>query len=234
VVLVDALDEAQTLDPEQNIAALLAHVTNSESSLSSVLRFVLTGRFHDPRLRALFRTPDLDIIDDAPSDQDDVRQYAIGRLQLRAGVRTQVLAGKVATSSQGNFLYARYVLDELLAQSQLPVNVDSIEFPDGLEAHYQRFIKRELAANNTKWEDRYSPILGLLAVAQSPGLTRQQLEAISGLSEPITASTLKACVQYLGGRWPDGPLSSTISRFANSCLAKVITLFSQIMHIMRS
>lgn len=205
VILVDALDEAQTLDPEQNIAALLAHVTAPENHLPQPARFLLTGRFHDPRLRALFRAPDLDLIDHAPPDRDDVRQYAEMRLSARAGAQTKALAEKVAAASKGNFLYARYTLDELLTQDQLPADLTTLEFPDGLEEHYRRFIKRELAANDEKWDERYRPVLGLLSVAHSPGLTRQQLAAISGLSEPKTHSALKACAQYLDGRWPDGP-----------------------------
>ncbi len=207
LIVVDSLDEAQSFDPEENIAALLAHVSRTERPLPEVVRFLLTGRFNDPRLLSLFRKPDLNLNEDAPPDQDDIRTYARLRLGERAGNRKEALADKVASASQGNFLYARYVLEELLVQAELPADLEALEFPDGLEAVYRSFIRRELAANDEKWEQRYSPLLGLLAVARSPGLSSEQIMDISGLDESKARSTIKACAQYLSGRPPEGPFT---------------------------
>lgn len=209
LVLVDSLDEAQTFDPEQNIAALLAQVTDPENRLPAVMHFLLTGRFNDPRLRSLFRAPDLDLIANAPSDdkENDIIQYGIDRLAGWDEARVRALAKKISDASQGNFLYARYVLDEILEEGHLPADLETIKFPEGLESIYRNFIERELVRNSEKWDERYGPILGLLAVARNPGLTGEQLSDICGISLPLTQAALKVCAQYLAGPFPGGPFT---------------------------
>ena len=174
-------------------------------SLPSRVRFLLTGRFHDPRLQAIFPQPYLDLIDHAPADKDDVLEYAKVRLKDLTEPQFSLVTLQIAKASRGNFLYARYILDDLIARPQLPENLVQLDLPDGLNGIYLEFIQRELTVNNEKWNDRYRPLLGLLAVAHPPGLTREQLIDISGLEESQVDDILKACAQYLTGALPNGP-----------------------------
>ena len=218
LILVDSLDEALTFDPQENIAYLLAQYTDDPDDLPSQVRLLLTGR-PDPRLKARYGQPDLDLVDMAPDNLDDVRRYAATRLKDAPDpLRTESVA-QISAASRGNFLYTRYVLDDLLARPQLPADLSQIELPDGLESIYRSFIRRDLAASDEKWGDRYRPLLGFLAVAGAPGLTRDHLAAVSRLKPSQVDDLLKACAQYLAGNLPEGPFTLYHQSFRDFLLA---------------
>ncbi len=203
-ILVDSLDEALTYDSEDNIAVLLADFLDDPDDLPDNVRFFLTGR-SDPRLSSLFGTGDLDLIASAPADVDDVRIYATARLRAMEDPHRTSLAERVSIASAGSFLYARYVLDDLLAQSELPANLDALDLPPGLNDIYKGFIQRELGRRLETWGDRYRPVLELLAVARDPGLQRDHLAAATGLPDSSVDQILAAAAQYLHGVVPYGP-----------------------------
>ncbi len=205
-VLVDSLDEALTYGAEDNIAQLLSEFCDNPEDLPASLHFIFTSR-PDRRIEILFSAGDLDLIRDAPPDVDDVYNYALARLGAITKPKGPHLAEKIRTESRGNFLYARYVLDDLLAQQELPEDIEALELPPGLEGVYRSFIKRELAKNLEIWEERYRPMMGLLAVARTPGLTRQHLEAVSALPPSRANAVLNLARQYLAGEWPEGPFT---------------------------
>ena len=107
VLLVDSLDEALTFPGEENLVTLLEHT----SDLPRQARFILTSR-PDKRVTAALGERTTDLIEDAPADVDDVRTYVEARLRARADPLRLDFARRVAEASQGNFLYARYKLDE--------------------------------------------------------------------------------------------------------------------------
>jgi hypothetical protein len=80
------------------------------------------------------------------------------------------LARDIARTGSENFLYARYVLDDILnRQGVLDRRTATIEtLPHGLEAVYHYFLARELAANDERWGERYRPVLGALPVSRDP------------------------------------------------------------------
>jgi WD40 repeat protein len=188
VVLVDALDEALTYGDE-NLVALLS----AASELPGNVRFLLTSRPDQRVLRRIEHTR-LDLVEDAPAD--DVRAYASERLGDAA------VADRVAEAADGNFLYARYVVDDLLADPARDPEARSL--PKGLEGHYHDYLERELVRSDERWEDRYRPLLGLLAVARGDGLPRELLAAASGIEEDRTDDALRVLGQYLSGP-ADGP-----------------------------
>ncbi len=208
VILVDSLDEARTYGLDETVVTLLADVTHSKQDFPHQVRFLFTSR-PDPRVLELIGKPSLDLVDDAPNDVDDVRTYSIRRLNMMLEPARTDLADRIATAGndteKGNFLYARYVLDDLTARSEVLANPSILALPKGLDDVYKQFISRELARNEERWSERYRPLLGLLAVARSPGLTRNHLSAISGLPESKTDDTIAACIQYLTGSLPNGP-----------------------------
>jgi hypothetical protein len=84
-----------------------------------------------------------------------------------------VLAGRIAVASEGIFLYARYVLDELLTDSaKLSEDHTALDLPEGLPGIYAAFLERELGrrggpAREQEWRHIYRPLLGALAVSQA-------------------------------------------------------------------
>jgi hypothetical protein len=202
VLLVDGLDEALTVPDPDNLVDLLGdlHIWPSQ------VRFLITSRL-DPRILRLFaeRAWHLDLVADAPSTiVHDVAGYVYGRLNelnLPGPERIDV-AYRLARASEGNFLYAGLCADALVSGQ---VTVDQLEQPPGLDGRYREFLSREVGRSIDRWDERYRPLLGLLAVARDPGFTARQLAAIARLGLSVTRDTLRVCAQFLAGRWPDGP-----------------------------
>ncbi len=208
VVLVDSMDEALAYNPDENIPQLLADATCSPQNLPVKVRFLLTSR-PDLRIIGMLGKPALDLIDNIPADSDDVYAYAKGRLD--AIPVSEDVARRIADTGGGNFLYARYVLDELAAQPEALADPTTLALPDGLDDVYRQFIRRELGRNRERWDERYRPVLGILTVARGHGLTRSQLAAVAGqfygLLESHAKDALDRCVQYMVGPQPDGPFN---------------------------
>ncbi len=199
VLLVDSLDEALTYRDE-NIVTVLAEM----GELPRQVRWLLTSR-PDRRILDRIGRPALQLIEDAPDDVDDVRDYAYRRLHSLSEPDRTVLADRVAVAGEGNFLYARYVLDDLVANIGQLDDVRYLVLPDRLEDIYRQFLRRELARTQELWEARYRPLLGAVAVARGEGLTRTQLAGITSLPQSTTDDILRICNQYLEGPYPEGP-----------------------------
>ncbi len=175
----------------------------SVGELPSFLRFLLTSR-PDDRVVGRLPGPRFDLLDDAPADVDDVRLYAEIRLASLEQRESRELASRVARTGEGNFLYARYVIEDLLAHPVLPQG-GQIRLPAGLEEHYREFLRRELTRSDETWEDRYRPLLGLLTIAQGDGLTRELLTGATNLPGSRVDAALRRLGQYLEGSFPEGP-----------------------------
>jgi hypothetical protein len=203
LILLDALDEALTY-PGETLVDLLAHVLDDPRDLPDQVRFLLTSR-PDGRVTHPLGQPALDLIANAPADVDDVRAYAHRRLRALDEPRRSDLADRIAGAGQGNFLYARYVIDDL------PAGLDEVEDPAGLplpaDLHdvYRQFLRRELGRSLDKWDDDYAPLLGALAVARGDGLTSAQLAGVTKQRRTKMRRLLRTCGQYLAGPKPDGP-----------------------------
>ncbi|HWF87570.1 MAG TPA: hypothetical protein VN659_02010 [Pyrinomonadaceae bacterium] len=199
VILVDSLDEALTFNPAVNITQLMKLVNDFPPQV----RFVLTCRSNSDRVFKLLRQqPTLDLLANAENKEDEVEIYANARLTGLAadGPRSQ-LAHRIAEQSGGNFLYAFHVLNDVIAGGNIE-NSNAIVLPEKLDDVYRKFIEREMASDETKWNDVYRPLLGPIAVALGEGLTRSQLIGITDLPEDTTDDVLKVCSQYLVGGVP--------------------------------
>jgi WD40 repeat protein len=205
LILVDALDEAVSYDPDENLVALLSHITSDAADLPPQVRFLLTTR-PDPRVLHLIGEPSLDLLADAPADVDDVRVYTFHRLHFLADPHRGELADRVAKEGKGNFLYARYVLDDLLPRLDQVEDLRTRPLPRDLKDVYRQFLRRELGQSLQKdWHELFGPILGTLAVARGEGLTRTQLAGVVGRTLSEVDDILLTCAQYLAGNQPEGP-----------------------------
>ena len=204
VILVDSLDEALTINNDENIMTLISNIIDDPADLPANVRFILTSR-PDPRVLSRIGKASLDLIDDSPEGIDDVQKYAYRRLQTLGERKRGELAHKVSSAGRGNFLYARYVLDDLLVNVEKIDDLSQLKLPKGLDGIYSSFLKRELACNQERWEDRYRPLLGILAVAFGEGLTKEQIIGVTGLAASKTDDILRACAQYIVGSKPYGP-----------------------------
>ena len=109
VIVVDALDESLNYTGIPNLVQLL----NRLEDLPRQCRILATTRT-DPRALDFF--PDvqrLDLVDDEPTASDAIREYSYGRLEKVDDSPRERLARRISTAAQGQFLYARLLLDDL-------------------------------------------------------------------------------------------------------------------------
>ena len=205
VVVIDGLDESLVYGDGESVVDLIVAVSDSATDSSTGIRLLLTSRADDRVVKRIRHRP-LDLVRDQPVEIDDVRDYALTRLEKLPSSTRATVAKKVADAAKGNFLYARYVLNELL--SGPPATLASSEpltLPDGLEAHYEEYLRRELTRRDERWEDRYRPLLALLSVGVGAGLSREHLVRAGQLAPSRVDDALKALSQYLTAPSADGP-----------------------------
>ena len=157
---------------------------------------------------------------DAPPDVDDVGAYALRRMAGFSDEARATLLARVAEAGRGNFLYARYVVDGLLAAPPTGVDPVTVALPAGLEGHYREFLEREVAEADDSWRRLYRPLLGILAVARGDGVTRAQLAGAARLRRSDADDALEALEQYLDASGPDGPFRFYHESFRDFLLAE--------------
>ena len=202
LILIDALDEALA-QPGETLVDLLTSLVDDPRDLPPNVRLLVTARPDDRVLDAVGE-PALDLVAGAPPDADDLRAYAHRRLDDLAEPHRTALADRIAAAAEGNFLYARYAIDDLPPLDRV-IDLGALPLPSDLPDVYRQFLKRELARSRERWNAEYAPLLGVLAVAQDPGLTFGQLAGITGLDGSVLSNVLLAAGQYLAGPRPDGP-----------------------------
>lgn len=206
LVVVDALDEAVAYDSATTIPRLiLGHLPDLP------LRFLVTTR-PDPRIPHQLLAghgPVVDLVENAPPDQDDVREYAFERFSALAGQDRAVLAQRISEASGANFLYARHITEELRQGRR---SADDIlagqDLPSGLIGLYRQFMSREVrppgqAGGERYWRDRVRPCLAVVTAAQENGLTPAQLADILDLPRTEIHDFFRLMGQYLAVG-PDG------------------------------
>jgi hypothetical protein len=211
VLLIDALDEALTYTGNINIVQLLAKLTD----LPAAVRFLVTTRPDRRVLKHYSKVKPFDLIDDAPSEYDDVRTYGYERLADLPEEHRSRLAERISRAAQGNFLYAGLVIADLSGSLPEMPDLESLRLPKGLAGIYHDFLNRELGADEDRWFETFKPVLGLVAVAQGEGLSRAQIERIIGKD---VDRVLRICRQYLEGQTPDGPFRPFHKSFADYLL----------------
>ena len=200
LIIVDGLDEALTYPASDTIVHVLASLAGT---LPEPVRMVLTTRVDQLVLHRLRSHQPREL----RTDDADVVTFVLHGLAGLPEANRKAWAGAIAKEGGGNFLYARHVLDDLLAQpARLAENPSSAPLPKGLSAYYADYLDRELTRTSQAWFDRYRPLLQLLVVARGSGLTRGMLAGLSGLPPSQLGDALSRLRQYLVGPWPEGPL----------------------------
>jgi WD40 repeat protein len=201
LILIDALDEAATYTGKYHLPYLLSGLQD----LPPQVRVLATTR---PNTLVAQYLPDpyagaLDLINDAPDLERDVRSYVHKRLTTFSDPERERVADQIAQASEGIFLYAHLVVEETVGCDGQMVQ-ERGALPSGLGGLYQSFLNREIGVERSLWYEHYRPVLGALAVAQGDGLTHRQLVDILGADVEVDR-TLDICAPYLIGESPDGP-----------------------------
>ncbi|MBE9228727.1 hypothetical protein IQ264_25280 [Phormidium sp. LEGE 05292] len=205
ILLIDSLDEAVTTTGRDNMATLLAALSQADG-LPSWIRFILTAR---PDLRVLqqFELMKLYKLEELLAHNlEDIERYVQGRVQElvvqpesqfqarleQAELSAETLVREVKELSKGNFLYTRLLMDGI-GTGELSVKNLSI-LPKTLNEVYQRFLRHRCPFR--KWSDRYQSILGTLTVTQE-AVTQERLVKFTGVDSKQVQDAIGILQQFL-------------------------------------
>ena len=160
LVAIDALDEAKQ-DGENALVRLLS---DQAVRLPAWLRVFATSRPEVDVTSKLGKFQVFEIEAESSANLADIRAYASEQLKKETD-DPAVLANAVdtiVTSSQGVFLYAQLVCDDLRNKT---LNIlDPAALPVGLDAYYSSMFERIYGTDGKAFED-VQPKLGVIAVA---------------------------------------------------------------------
>jgi energy-coupling factor transporter ATP-binding protein EcfA2 len=210
-ILVDALDEANTYRRPDNIVRLLS----GSGDFPDCVRFLLTSR-NDRKVTDRFRQyRKIDLSDARRSTEADSDITAYCKLRLNDPAlrsKTEIQRDKLGImknlvrSATGNFLYAKFVLDEIASGKRSSTEIPAT--PEGLYALYRRYMNRLIpemveTGDSTRWQKEYRPLLGLLSAA-APAAPDELLPKWLGYAGGQTAILLddvSQLVEHEEGGW---------------------------------
>ncbi|KAM5350500.1 hypothetical protein ACJ41O_007005 [Fusarium nematophilum] len=182
-LVLDGLDECSEEQTEATVEWLLSLINNGRQGLP--LRILLSGQRDGVLDRLLEPYPSISLdASETPAHVEDIRQYCerfcdkiVKKFKLSQELKDDILS-MVMRESNGMFLYARVVLDNLLSQtrlSRLKQELNPNTFPRRIEDAYERVVARILEESSPgKREDAIS-VLGLVIGAQRALLWREIL-----------------------------------------------------------
>ncbi|MEA5593459.1 ATP-binding protein [Rivularia sp. UHCC 0363] len=197
VILIDSLDEAVTTTGDTNLVRLLAGLSNSD--LPPWVRFIMTSRPENRVMREFKPLEPYNLDEKSEESNTDIYQYIKERVRetklqdvlQEAKVAVENLSGQIVELSDGIFLYAELLLNDIEAQRQ-SIN-DLSALPKDIDDIYHNFLKR---FTTDEWQNKYQPILGRLTVTQEP-LTEEQLVNFTGIKPEQLRDYLGVVRQFL-------------------------------------
>ena len=212
VILVDALDESLAYRGDVGIVPLLSQA----HELPPNVRFIITSRPIAEIERKLAATSGgverltLSASEWDAQNRDDIAAYVEKRFTSDAviaanvaalGNAAQACATAIATRANGNFLYARFLLDaianghwrlEELANAASHV----AQGMDALYLLYMESLQRVIDIGRGDWQTQYAPVMETLSAAQET-LPRDRLRAFSGQKEAAFRANLDNLRQFI-------------------------------------
>jgi hypothetical protein len=171
VVLVDALDEAETPPARVNRLSL-------PQTLPAGTYIVTTIRKGVPEhLYATQRAPDIVIDEDTPENKADIEQYVRHYLALHPDemqdrmrewdTEEQPFVRILADLSEGNFMYLHHVLPDILRRDITREQIrDLTRLPRGLGEYYKRHWEQMKDRDKRRFRRLQEPVLCVLATAR--------------------------------------------------------------------
>ena len=196
LVLVDAIEESLLSPSENSILDLLTYLNSLQ--LPACLRLLVTSR-DDPRVLGALDADRLRLNADAPHTAAEIREYAWRRLatvpQRDQDHPQDDLVDMIVQVSDGNFLYARSLLDAVVSEGGSILQTDPQLVPASLNDFYKAEMKRQLGGHIERW-DRDALLFGTLAV-EPTGFTSAQLAGITGRGISEVGKAVRRWGQFL-------------------------------------
>ena len=209
LVLIDGLDEAiEYSEKNRNICEMLPN-----GSLPKNVRFLLTSapgpHIDTPHLSQVQR---IWLSEDENGERnphilEDVKEYVKGlaeedsirEMLNERNISLNNFIERVVSASGGNFLYLRHYAQQLRDGDKTLLNLNKL--PKGLYAIYKNLynkIKTRKIKENSEayWNEKYKPVLGILAVAREP-LTVEQIANFSEVDIEAVGTVLQSLERFL-------------------------------------
>lgn len=198
IIAVDALDEVDTNSYRDaaNILYLPAHLPNG-------VYFILTRRRDvEVPLTSFASMQTLSLLDYQTDSERDVRTYIKNRLDSSENLRQRVevrgesiteFMDKIASKSENNFMYLRYVLIDI--ESGLYQDSTLEEFPQGLQGYYD-FHWRRMEMTKEPLPVEKIKIVYILGEVREP-VSRRKICDFSGEDEYTVQQVLNQWKQFL-------------------------------------
>jgi Cdc6-like AAA superfamily ATPase len=197
VIAIDALDEVDSASyRDANILYLPPYLPNGVYFIMTLRRGVVVP------FTVFTPETNINLLDYQIDSQHDVRVYIQNRVDNSNDLRQQIderqetvpiFASKIADKSENNFMYLRYVLQDIEKGRYKDLSLES--FPKGLQMYYDFHWKRMGMIANPLPEAKIK-IVYILGEVKQP-ISRQQICNFSGEDTRIVQSVLNEWEQFL-------------------------------------
>ncbi|KAH6952935.1 hypothetical protein DER45DRAFT_574581 [Fusarium avenaceum] len=176
ILVIDGLDEAADNEPDKCLKWCLDDLLATAASRGFHLKILISGQ-RDGRIEPLLSSHPQIWLDRADAHLQDVTEYCKSQAaKIRARFlltqpEEESLITKVAMASQGMFLYARVVLENLASMGSIQEYEDELEaerFPEDLYHAFERVVHRVIKVNGPSCEKAVKKILGWVVCSARP------------------------------------------------------------------
>lgn len=166
VIVIDALDEA-TLDGRNELADVISECFEKTPKW---VKLLLTSRKEPLLERKLAKFKPINFADSSIYDnEEDIKGYFSFQLKayLPNGKKGQVILNKMVEKSNGIFLYAKAIVDEILSGQLTVNNIDY--FPEGLSGVYYNYFERIFGEERKiSYKNDVRPVMEVLCATCAP------------------------------------------------------------------
>lgn len=165
VIVIDALDEA-TVNGRNELADIIAR---QFEKTPGYVRLLVTSRREALLERKLSRLRPVDLADPRYNNREDVRGFFSRELgaRLPAGRRGSYILDRLVEKSEGIFLYAKTIVDEIASGALTVEDIDS--FPEGITGIYLDYFDRIFASQSAlSYKGDVRPVMEVLCASCAP------------------------------------------------------------------
>ena len=166
LVIIDALDEATRVDSGGRMQNAIAQLVHEQwQHVPAWLRLFITSRPEAELLDELHHLDPLVLDAQRPENLADIRAFLATELTKRNMPHDERTITAIIERSEGVFLYATELLNEIDAGHETLTRLD--ELPEGMKGHYRKFFLRQMP-DLAVYRREIRPLLECIAAAREP------------------------------------------------------------------